>query len=139
MSNKRMYALVIFGTALVITLLTWGLTPWLVTPWLGAGWAIWQKLEGSAPHCPWPRIVSFYSQVERFGVLLDAERRSLKMIGHDREYGIQQIQSAHGTFWIKADGSSLDGAGLLAYLLAEHKWMQENNPIQTPGEGDYRH
>ncbi len=63
-------------------------------------------------------------------------RRRLAAGAKDGEADLLRVNAPHRAFWIKPEGEEMDGAGLLAYLLAEHEWMEGINESEQVKRGD---
>ncbi len=98
--------------------------------------AVGFKLLGKAPHCPWPRIVSFQSDTARQKRLFTAALEGLRVAEHDAALDIELIAGQQKAFWIKRRGTKLGGKELLAYLFSDHIWMAKNNPANQVRNGD---
>jgi FkbM family methyltransferase len=97
--------------------------------------AIVSKIHGGASGCPWRNVLTFQSVDDRFAVL-DAEyKKKLQATDFDPRFGIERVQAPDRAFWLKRKGQHLGGKDLLAYLLAEHQWMGENNPEHMVQKG----
>jgi len=100
------------------------------------GYMAWQKLSGKAELCPWSRLLSITRDGELFVRLLDESEAKTKLLASDTSLGIDQVQSQERDFWVKHEGSTMNGPKLIAYLIAEHHWMQQSNPNSQVRPGD---
>lgn len=99
-------------------------------------WVVSMKVRGDAAHCPWPRILTYFSDLEAFTERIAANEVNLAAERFDSSWGIELISDGRRHFWIRRDGDSMDGKKLLAYLLAEHEWMASESPGNAVKRGD---
>ncbi len=62
--------------------------------------------------------------------------REVQVIGSDEAFDIVKIRTADRDFWIPRKGATMDGRELIAYLVAEHRWMEKANPGDQVKSGD---
>ena len=98
-------------------------------------WAISLKAQGHAPHCPWIRVLTFYSDMNRFGNRTLFHRARMKVESYDEQFGIELISHATRSYWIRRQGG-FKGFDLLAYHLAEHDWMRSRDLVKDLRESD---
>jgi FkbM family methyltransferase len=98
--------------------------------------AVGYKLAGRAPDCPWSNILSVQRDIDEKGRRMNAARSALAVTEYDEGLGIERITGPSRSFWIKRDGSRLDGRELLADLLAEHQILAERDPQKHVRAGD---
>lgn len=103
---------------------------------MATAWAVSSKLRGKAPGCEWNRVLSFHADFDRFHKTYQRALGSVSQSDSDDSLGIIRVSSPKRAFWVRRAGSTRDGAQLIAYLLAEHTWMVENNPAQAVRPGD---
>ncbi len=99
------------------------------------GTAILVKASGRKQSCPWAKLLTLPWSVARFEEL---QRKTLKELTAVREdqLGIQLFNSPTRPFWIKKDGTDLDGKHLLAYIIAEQQWLTEYGQGRGVKAGD---
>jgi FkbM family methyltransferase len=95
-----------------------------------------QKLAGGAPDCPWPRLLSVARDGRHFAELSREFAAGIVPLEQDAALGIARFRADGRSFWINGRGEHLDGRALLAYLLAEHRWMEAANPAEHVRPGD---
>ena len=100
---------------------------------LQTGWAISLKLTDRATVCPWPRVLKLYTDLSRFGHMLEAAQSQVRILTQDDGANLDQFSSAVGPFWLSRQKGAQKGIG---YLVAEHDWVAETSPYQTIREGD---
>jgi len=103
---------------------------------LVAGWALAIKLRGDAPGCTWSRLLTVYPDKERLYDLQDTYEARLAVEARDATAGIERFRSPKGSFWISRKGEKLDGKKLLAFLLAEQDWFQEEAAERVVRKGE---
>src|SRR5882724_7898304 len=93
------------------------------------------KASGGREACPWAKLMTLPWSLARFAEL---QAKSLKQITarQDDPIGIQLFDSPTRPFWIKKDGTDLDGKHLLAYIIAEQEWITEYAPGRGIKSGD---
>src|SRR5277367_2994520 len=94
------------------------------------------KAAGGDQPCPWSRLLRYPWETERFHQLQNGARRELSVEKDDPRFGIELIRTRGRAFWIKKQGTDLDGRALLAYILAEQSWIAENAPSQCVKPGN---
>lgn len=52
----------------------------------------------------------------------------VRVIATDPAFDIVKVRTAGRDFWVPRKGATLAGLELIAYLLAEHRWMEKANP-----------
>ena len=98
--------------------------------------AMVSKAAGGDQPCPWSRMLRYPWETERFSELQNSARRELWVEKDDPQLGIELIRTRGRAFWIKKQGTDLDGRALLAYILAEQNWIVENAPGQSVKPGN---
>jgi len=98
------------------------------------GWAVKQKLSRKAPGCSWARVASYYFDQKSFSDLYEAALKSIVVEEQKDPLGLQQVTSNRRKFWMKST-EQVSSHGV-AYLLAEHDWMNQENPGSTVRPGD---
>jgi FkbM family methyltransferase len=86
-------------------------------------YAIGVKVRGGAPDCSWRRVLTAYADGAKM-VDRETEIRS-KLVKKDEDIALDIEQLQFGDerpFWIKKQGTNMNGEALLAYLLAEQEW-----------------
>ena len=94
------------------------------------------KLTGKMRECPWSRVLRAESDVRWFDAALDRSKTEVSVTDHDAALDIDCVRTAERSFWVKAKGEGFGGAQLIAYLLAEHRWMIRSNPDNHVRKGD---
>lgn len=103
---------------------------------LGSAWAVSQKVRSNAPHCPWPRVWTFYSSGMDLLARVQSHGSQVSVVDTDDAFGIQLVRHPSRSFWVRTSGERWDGARLVPYLLAEHDWMSERHPVSKVRPGD---
>jgi FkbM family methyltransferase len=88
-----------------------------------AAYALSMKARGGAPDCSWRRAATAYLD----GVKMADRRAAIqsKLIKKDEDalLDLELLQpEGERAFWIKKQGTNMNGEALLAYLLAEQEW-----------------
>src|SRR5262245_6253789 len=86
--------------------------------------------------CPWPRTVTYGYDLIRMAASYSFSSARVKLIAEDPKLGIQQFSTGGRNFWIQKKGSDKNGEELLAYLLAEHRWMAASSGSRHVKQGD---
>lgn len=120
--------------ALPIALLSWDMEAGLWV--LGNAWAASQKVRLKARHCPWPRVLSFYSANMDLLARVQRHEEQVSVADTDDALGIQLIEHPSRSFWVRVAGERWAGVRLIPYLLAEHEWMSEHHPVSDVRPGD---
>ncbi|MGC4052215.1 MAG: FkbM family methyltransferase [Paludibaculum sp.] len=60
----------------------------------------------------------------------------VQVVDRDPAFDIVKVKTAGRSFWIPRKGSDHQGPSSIAYLLAEHQWMEQANPKQQVKPGD---
>jgi len=94
------------------------------------------KLRGEIPDCPWKRVATAKADADRFIRLNTKAHAQVSVVGHDAEFGIDQVATPQRVFWVRKGEGEFGGASLIAYLLAEHLWMTAMNPETSIKPGD---
>jgi FkbM family methyltransferase len=94
------------------------------------------KLTGKMRECPLPRVLSAVSDGRWLTAAFERAKAEVSITGHDPALDIDCVRTAERSFWVKHKGDGLDGAQLIAYLLAEHRWMIRSNPDNHVRRGD---
>lgn len=94
------------------------------------------KLSGRMRECPWARVLSMQSDVNWLAGALDRAQAEVKVADHDAALGIDLVRTQERSFWVKRGGEQFGGRQLIAYLLAEHRWMIRSNPAEHVRPGD---
>ncbi|MCC7173812.1 MAG: FkbM family methyltransferase [Bryobacterales bacterium] len=69
-------------------------------------------------------------------ILRDVERR-VSVEARDEKFGLELIRTPTRSFWVKeGQDEAWSGRRLLAYLLAEHDWVEAENPENMVRPGD---
>ncbi len=127
--------LILLGiVALPIALLSWDMETRLWV--LGNAWAASQKILLNARHCPWPRVLSFYSANMDLLARVQGHEEQASVADTDAAVGIQLVRHPSRSFWVRASGERWAGVRLIPYLLAEHEWMSEHHPASNVRSGD---
>ena len=103
---------------------------------LGTSALIYNKLTGAAVDCPYGTILTMASDQSRLKKLFEDSQQEAHVIATDPSNKTVQVKTGERTFWAQANGSGFDGRQLIAYLLAEHRWMQQRNPNDQVRAGD---
>lgn len=98
--------------------------------------AMARKAVGVAEPCPWPKLVSYPWDSEKFAGIRERSLRGLSVKTQDTEFGIEQIQTPGRDFWIKKSGADMDGKSLVGWVLAEQEWLAAVAPEQGVRPGD---
>ncbi len=102
--------------------------PWAV--------ALATKAFGGDAPCSWSTLLKLPFSVDRFAVLQKDTLKELRVESADERFGIELILGGTRPFWIKKEGSLLDGMELLAYVIAEQEWISESAPEYGVRPGD---
>ncbi len=94
------------------------------------------KLSGRVPACTWGRILTMRRDAELLGRSMEEARGEVFLSGHDAALDLDLIGTRERSFWVKRKGKAFDGRGLVAYLLAEHRWMMRVSPAHVVRRGD---
>ena len=94
------------------------------------------KIEGRANECSWTQTLDLPSSLATFTEAKIANEKAIRVIGRDDSLGLLQIATTGRTFWIAARGETLDGPHLLAYLMAEQRWMASGSGGHHVKKGD---
>ena len=97
------------------------------------GWAIMMKLRGHAPNCSWSKVTTYYGTLQRFADLQGAANSSVSIQETDEGAGLDLVHFPFKSFWVP---HRQDGKFPLAYLIAEHNWLAENNPNEMVHNGN---
>lgn len=120
--------------ALPIALLSWDMEARL---WLVANaWAVSQKVLLNARHCPWPRVLSFYSASMDLPARVERHEQQVSVVETDEALGIERVKHPSRSFWVRVAGERWAGVRLIPYLLAEHEWMSQRHPVSDVRPGD---
>jgi FkbM family methyltransferase len=60
----------------------------------------------------------------------------VQVIASDPAFDIVKVRTPGRDFWVPRQGAELNGGALIAYLLAEHRWMEKANPDRQVKPGD---
>ncbi len=94
----------------------------------------WYKARGITT-CTWGRIVTLPVQERRLGTMMTGTYARVTL--REREGGVGLFDTPQRPYWIVLDSSKTDdGHWLLSYLIAEHLWMEDQDPKQTVRPGD---
>ena len=86
-------------------------------------YALGVKAKGGAPDCSWRRAATVFSDGVTMMDRRAAIRSKLIKTDEDQRLGLELLQpEGERAFWIKKQGTTMDGEALLAYLLAEQEW-----------------
>jgi FkbM family methyltransferase len=88
-----------------------------------AGYGLLVKVKGGAPDCSWRRAATAHidgvKMVDRRNVI----QSKLVKKDEDTRLDLELLQpEGERPFWIKKQGSTMNGEALLAYLLSEQEW-----------------
>jgi FkbM family methyltransferase len=109
-----------------IGLVLGGLIFWLLT---GSYPAVAAKLLGTAPDCPWGKVLTSLPDDAMFRVIQQGLEPNLTVKDVDGKLDIELVQSPERSFWIaRGESQRWGGKHLLAFLLAEHAWKGRTNP-----------
>lgn len=98
------------------------------------GWATYVKLTGGGSYCGWDRVVMFHAHLDKFHRILE-DAKILAGSFHadpDPDLPLGTIMLPDGPFWVR---SSSEGPGV-AWLIAEHRWMEEMEGSRMVHTGD---
>ncbi len=95
-----------------------------------------RKLSGKAPHCSWWNTLCGTRRIERFAEFIKSVRLTVRERAREPELDIVLVESLEKDFWVRRTGQQRAGPELVAYLLAEHRWLEELDPDLRvrPGE-----
>jgi FkbM family methyltransferase len=99
--------------------------------------AVSMKVSGSAPECPWRRVLAMPCDALRFVEIREAIAKQMSVIDSDPSLDIQLVKTAGRPFWIRKGGNDMGGQTLLAYLIGEQEWIGESDPGATVRKGDW--
>lgn len=131
--SRKLYVLL---TAIVVTLAFLGWNAEARHSLLGTAWAAAQKILLRAPHCPWPRVFTFYPAGMDLIARMQTHEQQVSVEATDTALGIQLVRHPSRSFWVRVSGERWDGSRLVPYLLAEHEWMSERHPVSNVHPGD---
>ena len=94
------------------------------------------KLTGKMRECPLSRALSAVSDAKWFGAAIERAKAEVSVTGHDPALDIDCVRTAERSFWVKDKGEGFGGPQLIAYLMAEHRWMIRSNPHNHVRRGD---
>jgi hypothetical protein len=100
------------------------------------GWAAGLKLRGKAPECSWTDILNTHGRLTTYAELRRSASAALQVQEYDSQLKVELIRTPRRSFWIKRSGDGAESRELLAYLLAEHDWLIQENPKQGVQPGD---
>ena len=128
--------LMLFTIGKYVSALIVGLCLYLAVLQRPYGFAIAHKAIGGYEPCPWKKLLGYPWGMQKFDELRKSEVKTLKVIAEDPALGIEQISTSTRPFWIKKGGDDMDGEHLLAYILAEQKWItwSDSGHGVRPGE-----
>ena len=86
------------------------------------------KLTGKMRECPLSRVLSAVSDGRWLAAAFERSKAEVSVTGHDPALDIDRVRTAERSFWVKQEGDGRGGAELIAYLMAEHRWMIHSNP-----------
>jgi FkbM family methyltransferase len=127
---------VILAIAKYVSAIVIGLCIYLVALQRPYGFAIAHKALGAYEPCPWEKLFAYPWAMQKFDDLRKAELKSLTVTAEDSSVGIELIGSSTRPFWIKKSGEDMDGRLLLAYILAEQKWITNSDHGHGVRSGD---
>ena len=88
-----------------------------------AAYALSVKARGGAPDCSWRRAASAYLDGVKMVDRRAAIQSKLVKKAEDPRLDLELLQpEGERAFWIKKQGTNMNGEALLAYLLAEQEW-----------------
>ena len=99
--------------------------------------AVSMKVSGSAPECPWRRVLAMPCDALRFVEIREGIAKQMSVIDSDAALGIERLKTPGRSFWIRKGGNDMSGQTLLAYLLGEQEWVGESDPGATVRKGDW--
>ena len=86
-------------------------------------YALGVKAKGGAPDCSWRRAATVFSDGVTMMDRRAAIRSKLVKKDEDQRLDLELLQpEGERAFWIKKQGSTMNGESLLAYLLSEQEW-----------------
>ncbi len=86
------------------------------------------KLRGMSPHCPWWATLRGVRRMVRFDQLINTMGPLVTIKSADAELDAVLVESPARDFWVRREGLEYDGRELVAYLLAERRWLSEMDP-----------
>ena len=76
----------------------------------------------------------------RSTALMDNEfavsKNEVQVIATDPALDIEKVKTSGRDFWVPRQGAEMNGKELIAYLLAEHRWMEKASPDRQVKPGD---
>ena len=102
---------------------------------LVTGKAFYHKLQGVPVNCSYASLSHIGWDALQLEELYRNSKQEVDVVGEDESLKIVQVRSQERRFWAPAGGSALDGKLLIAYLLAEHRFMEQANPNQQVQPG----
>jgi FkbM family methyltransferase len=127
---------VILAIAKYVSAVVIGLCIYLAALQRPYGLAIAHKAIGGYEPCPWEKLFAYPWTIQKFDELRKAEIKSLTVTTEDSSLSIERIDSPTRPFWTKKNGEDMDGRHLLAYILAEQKWITQSDPGHGVRPGD---
>ncbi|MBI4873948.1 MAG: FkbM family methyltransferase [Acidobacteria bacterium] len=94
------------------------------------------KLSGRMRECPWSRVLRLEPDVKWLAAALEVAQAEVSVTGHDPALDIDLVRTRERPFWVKRGGEQFGGRELIAYLLAEHRWMIRSNESDHVRPGD---
>jgi FkbM family methyltransferase len=85
--------------------------------------AVARKATGKDERCPWGKLAQLPVSAVRFEFLKQSYARRVKAVEYDAHFGIEKFDSPSRPFWIRKEGQAMNGQALLAFILAEQKWL----------------
>lgn len=99
---------------------------------LQTGWAVSQKLTGSADRCSWERILRYYVDLTTFAEMYEQEQSQVAVLETDPILPLQRVQTSKGPMWIRTP----KGGRGIGWILAEHDWMEQLSADHVVSPGD---
>jgi FkbM family methyltransferase len=97
---------------------------------------LYYKATGQGRDCSWAKSASVIHEALKLFDGSAAIKRNMQLLSHDARLDLDKYQAPERSYWIKHSGTASDGRELLAYLISEHRWMDESNPKQGVLPGD---
>ncbi|MFN7923344.1 MAG: FkbM family methyltransferase [Bryobacteraceae bacterium] len=103
---------------------------------MATGWAVAMKVSSRGQLCSWNNTLTFSSKLAKFSTMYQAARNDLHVVERDDAANIEKTASLdYPQLWSQRRGHEEDIRGF-GWLLAEHRWLEQNNPADHVAPGD---
>lgn len=94
------------------------------------------KLQGSAPDCPWNRLIALPRDAQGFGDIRTEIAKQVRVTETDANLKLERVETPLRPFWVQAGGTDMKGHDLISYLLTEQTWLEARTPERLVRQGD---